>query len=185
MYFNGDLATPYDPTPPSRGELPQNGETSADRGETVTAISATLSVQGDSPGGSMANFPQGPQYPQPPMYPPPGSMAQPTRPTAMQRAVSLMYTGAAVALVNGVVSGLTMHNATFYAYSSTSNTTTVHNSSSLVAAIIGGIIGSGLWLWMAWKTGAGRNWARVLSTVFFGVECLAFLGSLISLASSG
>lgn len=133
----------------------------------------------------MANFPQGPQYPQPPMYPPPGSVAQPTRPAAMQRAVSLMYAGAAVALVNGVVSGLTTHNTTFYVYSSTSNGTTVHSSSALVAAIIGGIIGSGLWLWMAWKTGAGRNWARVLSTVFFGVECLAFLGSLISLVSSG
>jgi hypothetical protein len=133
----------------------------------------------------MANFPQSPQYPQPPMYPPPGPMAQPTRPTAMQRAVSLMYAGAAVSVINGVVTGLTSHNVTFYVYSSTSSTTTVHNSSSLVAGIIGGIISAGLWMWMAWKAGAGRNWARVLSSVFFGFACLGFLGNLISLAGSG
>jgi hypothetical protein len=134
----------------------------------------------------MANFPQGPQYPQPPMYPPPGPMAQPTRPTAMQRAVSLMYAGAAVALVTGIVAGLTTHNITFDVYSSTSsNTATVHNANTLVPAIIGGIIDGGLWLWMAWKTGAGRNWARVLSCVFFGFGCLQLIGGLISLAHSG
>jgi hypothetical protein len=38
----------------------------------------------------------------------------------------------------------------------------------LVGGIAGGIIDGLLWLWMAWKTGAGRGWARVLSTVFFG-----------------
>ena len=134
----------------------------------------------------MANFPQGPQYPQPPMYPPPGSMAQSTRPTAMQRAVSLMYAGAAVTVITGIVAGLATHNVTFYVYSSTSsNTATVHNASTLAAGIIGGLIDGGLWLWMAWKTGAGRNWARVLSCVFFGFGCLQLIVGLISLANSG
>lgn len=37
---------------------------------------------------------------------------------------------------------------------------------------------------MAWKTGAGRHWARVLSTVFFGFMCLSLIASLASLGGS-
>jgi hypothetical protein len=33
----------------------------------------------------------------------------------------------------------------------------------------------GLWLWMASKSKAGRNWARVLSTVFFVIDSLAWV----------
>jgi hypothetical protein len=29
------------------------------------------------------------------------------------------------------------------------------------------------WLWMAWKNKRGRAWARVLSTIFFGLSCIA------------
>jgi hypothetical protein len=135
----------------------------------------------------MADTPQGWQYPQPPTYPQgpvaPGFIARPTRPTTMRRAVSLMYVGAAVAVIRGIVEGLTQNNVMFYTYSSTSNTTTVHSASSLISGIIAGIIFGSLWLWMAWKTGAGRNWARVLSSVFFGFMCLLFIGGIVSLAS--
>jgi hypothetical protein len=131
----------------------------------------------------MANSPQGWQYPRPPGPVVPGSMARSMRPTAMRQAVSLMYAGAAVGAVVGIVSGLTTHNITFYSLTS-SNTTTVHHASSLVSGIIEGSIEGGLWLWMAWKTGAGRNWARVLSSVFFGFMCLQFIGSILFLARS-
>jgi hypothetical protein len=133
----------------------------------------------------MTDSPQGWQYSQLPTYPQgpvaPGPMAQSTRPTAMRRAVSLMYVGAVVGVVSGIVNSLTTHNVTFYTYSSTSpNTATVHNASSLTGGIIVGIIYAGLWLWMAWKTGAGRNWARVLSSVFFGFMCLQFIGGIFT-----
>jgi hypothetical protein len=135
----------------------------------------------------MANSPSGWQYPQPPGYPQgpmaPGSVALPPRPAALRRAVSLMYAGAAVAIATGIVDGLTTHNVTFYVYKSTSpNTATVHDASSLVSGLISGIIAAGLWLWMAWKTGAGRNWARVLSTVFFGFACLQLIGGIAGAA---
>lgn len=138
----------------------------------------------------MANSPQGWQYPQPPTYPrgpvAPGSVVESTRPTAMRRAVFLMYVGAAVEVVNGIVDGLTTHNVTFYTYSSTSpNTAIVHYASSLTAGIIMGIVLACLWLWMAWKTGAGRNWARVLSSVLFGIMCLHLIGGITSFAGSG
>jgi hypothetical protein len=113
-------------------------------------------------------------------------MGQPAQPTAMRQAVVLMYVGAAVGFIDGIVGGLVAHDVSFYAYDATSpGSVAVHNASSLAAGIIGGIITGGLWLWMAWKTGAGRNWARVLSTIFFGIMCLQFLGSIASLGSGG
>jgi hypothetical protein len=94
-----------------------------------------------------------------------------------------MYAGAVLGLVNGIVNGLTTHNISFYTYDSTANSTTVHSASSIVAGLIGGIIYAGLWLWMAWKTGTGRNWARVLSSVFFGFMCLFFIGGIVGLST--
>jgi hypothetical protein len=96
-----------------------------------------------------------------------------------------MYAGAAAGVVSAVVGSLTTHNMTFYVYGSTSSSGTVEHTSALASGILGGIIAGALWLWMAWKTGAGRAWARVLSCVFFGFQCLALLGGLFSLLSNG
>jgi hypothetical protein len=131
----------------------------------------------------MANFQQGWQYPQPPMYPQgstaSGSMALSMRPAAMRRAVSLMYVGAVLSVAYGLVDGIIAHSATL-----TSSTTTSAFSAGLVAgAIIEGIAQVVLWLWMAWKTGTGRGWARVLSTVFFGFMCVQLIVSLAVMAS--
>jgi hypothetical protein len=144
----------------------------------------------------MADSPQGEQYPQRPAYPQglarPSSTAQPTRPAAMRRAMFLMYAGAAVGVVGASAGALTRTTAV-YSQTSTSissNTSTVHYTSapvfhsfaSLVEGIITGVILGGLWLWMAWKTGAGRDWARALSSVFFGFACLQFVWSIVCLA---
>ncbi|MBA3309042.1 MAG: hypothetical protein H0U28_03145, partial [Nocardioidaceae bacterium] len=42
-------------------------------------------------------------------------------------------------------------------------------------AIVFGLIGVGLWLWMAWANGKGRKWARVVATVFGVINVLSFL----------
>jgi hypothetical protein len=42
----------------------------------------------------------------------------------------------------------------------------------ITVAAVFGLVVIALWLWMAWATGQGRNWARILSTVLF---CLATL----------
>jgi hypothetical protein len=129
----------------------------------------------------MANSQQGWQYPQPPMYPQgamaPGSMAQSTRPAAMRRAVSLMYVGAVLSLAYGLVDGFIAHSATL-----TSSTTPAFNAGFVAGAIIEGLVQVVLWLWMAWKAGTGRGWARVLSTVFFGLLCVQFIVSLAVMA---
>lgn len=37
-------------------------------------------------------------------------------------------------------------------------------------------VGVLIWLWMAWKNGQGRPWARVLGTTFFAISTLGTLG---------
>jgi hypothetical protein len=130
---------------------------------------------------------QYPQYPQPAPYGP-GPLAPPAPPAPpgpVRRAAGLMLAGAALSVVYGVVAGLTSHSAMLYSYTSTPSGTTVHQASFLVSGIIGGVIQCLLWLWMAWKTKAGRDWARVLSTVFFGFMCLGLLAALAAAVAHG
>jgi len=41
--------------------------------------------------------------------------------------------------------------------------------------VVFGLLAIGLWLWMAWANGAGKSWARVVATVFFGLNTLDLL----------
>lgn len=133
----------------------------------------------------MSTSPQGWQYSQYPQGPvTPTALVRSMRPTAMRRAISLMYAGAAAGAVSAIVDGLTAQHTTFYVYTSSSSSNVQH-ATALASGIISAIILGGLWLWMAWKTGAGRSWARVLSTVFFGIQCLGLLGAVVSLFGSG
>ena len=43
----------------------------------------------------------------------------------------------------------------------------------------------GLWLWMARTTSQGRSWARILSTVLFGLATLELLSSLEAIGRNG
>jgi hypothetical protein len=43
----------------------------------------------------------------------------------------------------------------------------------------------GLWLWMAWATSQGRNWARIVSTVLFGLATLEFMSALEGIGKAG
>src|SRR3954463_5415076 len=98
------------------------------------------------------------QYPRcpPPAPSAPGPLAPPAPPGPVRRAAGLMLAGAALAVVYGVVAGLTSHSTMLYSYTSTPSGATVHQASFLVSGIIGGVIQCLLWLWMAWKTKAGR-----------------------------
>lgn len=50
----------------------------------------------------------------------------------------------------------------------------------LTAAVVGGsIISAALWLWLAWKNGQGRNWARIVATVLAGLNVLTALPGVI------
>ena len=47
------------------------------------------------------------------------------------------------------------------------------NTLAITVAIVSTLVPVALWLWMARANGQGRNWARVLSTVLFGLATLS------------
>jgi uncharacterized membrane protein YgcG len=102
-------------------------------------------------------------------------------PTPVQQAVKLMYAGAIVSAISLIITLLTIgslktaiHNA-----DPSLSATKLHSAevAAVAVAIIFGLIGIGLWLWMAYANKAGKNWARITATVFFGLDTLSVLTS--------
>lgn len=56
---------------------------------------------------------------------------------------------------------------------------------TIVFASVFALIGVGLWIWMAFANRAGRAWARITGTVFFGVYTLSMLSSVAVSAGGG
>jgi hypothetical protein len=102
-------------------------------------------------------------------------------PNTVQWAVKLMLAGAAastVYLVFGVIVTAGQRNALINALIKTNETqpkskqltlTQIHSLATfyVVETVIIGVIAIALWLWMARKNAAGRNWARITASVFF------------------
>ena len=112
-------------------------------------------------------------------YPSSGQPVEPLRPAApapVLTAVKVMYAGAAVSAVELII-GLALiivdikvaARGRFLGYS-----LTVPQMRPLVVTlwIVFGLVVIALWLWMARANGQGRNWARILSTVLFGLATL-------------
>ncbi len=116
-------------------------------------------------------------------YPTSGKPVEPERPPpppSVLKAVKLMYAGAIVSAVSLIVSliipladvastkaSIRKAHPSFTA----SQVNQVFNL-GIGLAIVFGVIGAALWLWMARASSQGRNWARILSTVFFGISTL-------------
>lgn len=103
----------------------------------------------------------------------------PSSAPTVRAAVRLMYVGAAVCVVNLILSILSLARVGL----SGATLRLGDRSESFAVAITVGLLGSlvvvALWLWMARATSQGRNWARILSTVLFALASL----ELISFAS--
>jgi hypothetical protein len=107
---------------------------------------------------------------------------RPEPPTPVQNAVKLMYAGAIVSAVSLIITLVTIgslrtaiHNA-----DPTLTPAKVHSAevAAVAVAVIFGLIGIGLWIWMAFANKAGKNWARITATVFFALDTLSVLASL-------
>ncbi|MFC9976237.1 hypothetical protein ACFVH6_35625 [Spirillospora sp. NPDC127200] len=103
---------------------------------------------------------------------PPASARRPV-PRTVDLASKLMLAGAAFSIVNTIAS----FAAADVVKTSDANSSGVQLVGPL--ALAGGLVGLALWLWMAWATRRGHNWARVLSTVFFGLGVLGLLGDAV------
>ncbi len=101
-------------------------------------------------------------------------------PASIQSAVKLMYAGAVISLVSLVISLSDTSGNKAAIHKARPNLTATQvsqlNTFIITLAIVSGLIGVGLWLFMARANGQGKNWARILSTVLFALATLDLFG---------
>ncbi len=120
------------------------------------------------------------QYPASGYGQPPAPPSQRPRPLVI--AVWLMYVAAVAEIGYAVTEGrwLGSYMSSFFTAIQAADTSGSGNQVPaseiknlfLVGSIVVGIGAVLIWLWIAWKNRAGRNWARVVATVFFALSCL-------------
>jgi hypothetical protein len=114
-------------------------------------------------------------------YPSTGQLPGPLRPPVpapVRTAVKLMYAGAAIwtallisALVL-IISGDQTGHAMMNGHTLTAAQASQAKPVLVTVAAVSGLVAIALWLWMARANGQGRKWARILSTVLFGLATL-------------
>jgi hypothetical protein len=97
-------------------------------------------------------------------------------PNSVQTAVRLMYVGAGISAISFILGLVTIGSVRHtlekqYPTYSASKIDALVNA-EIVIVVVAGIIGVGLWLWMARANKRGKNWARITGTVFFGLYTL-------------
>src|SRR5580700_3369906 len=104
----------------------------------------------------------------------PEPQQRPSAPNSVQTAVKLMYAGAALSLIELVVSLVTISSLKSAILKKFPHYTTTQVHSAEVAIVVGvvieAVIAIGLWLWMARANSAGRNYARITGTVLFDLR---------------
>jgi hypothetical protein len=119
-------------------------------------------------------------------YPASGPAPEPERvppPRNVLTAVRLMYAAAAIEVI-GVVVFLVSRGSlksTILSRHPGDTAAQLHTAeiARTVPLIIGAIIAVALWLWMAWANRQGRNWARVVSAVLFGISTLDLIVGIV------
>jgi len=118
-------------------------------------------------------------------YPSSGQAPAPQRPpmpNSVLTAVRLMYAGAALTFIELIVLLATVGSLKAdiirqYPHYTASQVHTAEVA-YIIGAVVQAIVAVGLWLWMARASAAGRNYARITGTVFFGLNTLFLLLSL-------
>jgi hypothetical protein len=110
----------------------------------------------------------------------PVELERPPAPPSVANAVKLMYVGAAVSTVSLIISLADISGTKTAIRKARPNLTAAQvnqlNTFIISLAIVSGLIGIALWLWMARANNQGKNWARILSTVLFGLATLDLVG---------
>jgi hypothetical protein len=114
-------------------------------------------------------------------YPSSGQPAEPLRPPApapVRTAVKLMYAAAAIVTVTLIISVALIGDTKAALRKANPGLTAaqVRDLNTLITlAIVSGLVLIAAWLWLARVNGQGRNWARILSTVLFGLATLELI----------
>ena len=116
-------------------------------------------------------------------YPSSGNPVEPERlpaPPPVMNAVKLMYVGAAVSTVSLIISLVNISGTKSAIEKARPSLTAAQvnqlNTFIISLAVVSGVVGIALWLWMARANGQGKNWARILSSVLFGLTTLDLIG---------
>jgi hypothetical protein len=107
------------------------------------------------------------------------------QPSSVTTAIRLMWMGAVLSLVPVLL--IPSQKDTIRAEIEKDNTADID---ALVNFAIGfavflGLVGTGLWVWMAIMNGKGKNWARITATVFGGLYLALGAIGLVSGAALG
>ncbi len=108
--------------------------------------------------------------------------ARPPAPPSVQKAVKFMYAGAAISTVSLILTLVSMGSIKSairkdYPHYTASQVNHAFQG-FLIIVIVSAALGIALWLWMAWASNQGKNWARIVSTVLFGISTLETLTGL-------
>lgn len=126
-------------------------------------------------------YPGGTQMPEPATRPP--------VPQSITRAVQLMYAGAAASLIGIIIALTTLSSIKSQIISKNPSLTAtqVNNAEHVAIGILiaSGLLGAALWLWMAQSSKAGKNWARIVSTVLFAIQTINVVAGASAISSGG
>jgi hypothetical protein len=109
-------------------------------------------------------------------------MQPPPPPPPVQNAVKLMYAGAGISAL-GLILGVLTLGSLKSAIEKASPTLTASQVNAAEAVgiafvLIFGLLGVGLWVWMARMNGAGRSWARIVASVLFGLNTIGLFSDI-------
>ena len=114
----------------------------------------------------------------------PAGPLRPAAPVPVRTAVTLMYAGAAVstvpliiALATPIAGDINAYHLTVLGHHLTAAQISQWRPLIITVVAVAGLAVPALWLWMARANGQGRNWARILSTVLFGLATLHLAGN--------
>ncbi|MFD4429856.1 hypothetical protein [Nocardia sp. NPDC058497] len=149
------------------------------------------------PAGAVSPYPQAGSYPgghANPLGSPypaaPGAEAGPLPvPQNVLMAFYVMLTGAVVTVLSAAYMLTTIDQIRSDALEASGGVFRGDDLDILVYAGLGGgiltsLVTAGLWVWMAFACRAGKNWARVTGTVFFGINVLFSVVTVISMLAA-
>ncbi len=96
----------------------------------------------------------------------------------VRAAVKVMYAGAAVSTASliiflALIADIGAYHAILGYRLTAAQASQALNPLAITVAVVSALVPIGLWVWMARETGRGRNWARHLSAVLFGLATLS------------
>ena len=119
----------------------------------------------------------------------PESSDRPPAPPSVLRAVQVMYVGAAASLIGIIIDMTTLSSTKSEIIRRNPNLTATQVANAEHVAIglfiVSGLLGAGLWVWIAQMCKLGRNWARIVGTVLFAIDTISVFAGAATLPGGG